>query len=397
MKIEGKANNKLIALVSNSTWSVYNFRLDIIRYLRSQNYRVLVIAPQDEFATLLQAEGCQYIPVFFNNRSENPLRDLGLYHRLKKIYSDQDPDLIFHYVIKPNIYGSLAAAACSIQSVAVVTGLGYSFARKNWLYRVVRFLYKKSLKKAGEVWFLNQEDAEIFAREKIISNMKIRLLPGEGVNTDHFSRSGQKDSLEGRPFTFLMSARLLKSKGIGIYAAAARILKKSHEGVRFELIGFFEDRHPDAIAREDLSAWEKEGLIRYLGFVRDVRPQLEMADCFVFPSFYHEGVPRCLMEAASMQLPIITSNNRGCKEVVRDQSNGFLCGLNDPADLAEKMERMIRLSPGERSRMGSSGRSLVMKEFHISKVIEAYRQTLMKMEGSEMQTGEPGFQEFQNP
>src|SRR5215471_12755055 len=128
------AQGKLIALVSNSTWAVYNFRIDLVRFLCQRGFRVLVIAPEDEFAGLLQNEGCIYCPISFNNRSENPFRDVELYFRLKKIYKKFAPDLIFHYVIKPNIYGSLAAASCGIKSIAVITGLGYSFARKNWLY-----------------------------------------------------------------------------------------------------------------------------------------------------------------------------------------------------------------------------------------------------------------------
>jgi glycosyltransferase involved in cell wall biosynthesis len=372
-------HTKTVALVSNSTWAVYNFRLDVIRYLCNNNYRVLVIAPKDEYSSLIEAEGCTYIPVVFNNRSENPLQDYGLYHRLKMIYEQQMPDLIFHYVIKPNIYGSLAAAACSIKSVAVVTGLGYSFAKKNWLFRVVRFLYKKALRNTEEVWFLNNEDAKIFIEEKIVKIEKMKVLPGEGVNTDHFSLSEEKNLRTSKPFTFLMSARMLKSKGIAVYADAARIIKKKSYEVHFELIGFFEDHHPDSISKEELAKWEREGLIQYKGFAKDVRPHLQAADCFVFPSFYNEGVPRCLMEAASMELPIITSYNRGCKEVVLNNSNGFICNLNDPFDVADKMEQMINLSPEERSKMGKNGRSLVIDKFSISNVIEEYARTLKKI------------------
>src|SRR5215467_7353321 len=158
---------KMIALVSNSAWSVYNFRLDIIRYL-NKDHTILVVAPDDEYSALLEKEGCIYAPIHFNNRSENPLKDYDLYLQLKKIYKKYRPDFIFHYVIKPNIYGSLAASACSIKSVAVITGLGYSFARHNWLYRLVRFLYKKALRNTQEVWFLNNEDAAIFINKKIV-------------------------------------------------------------------------------------------------------------------------------------------------------------------------------------------------------------------------------------
>jgi glycosyltransferase involved in cell wall biosynthesis len=368
--------HKLIAFVSNSAWSVYNFRLDVIRYLMANGFQVMVLAPDDEYSGYLQESGCRFIPLNFNNKTENPVSDLAFYRQLKDLYRQHSPDFIFHYVAKPNIYGSLAAAAIGIPSVAVITGLGYPFAKRNWLYRVVKQLYKRALRKTREVWFLNNEDAKIFINEHIVNIEKVKVLPGEGIDTDYFSfpqRMAKKDS---GPFTFLMSTRLLKSKGISLYADAARILKKKNYAVRFELIGFFEQHHPDSISQEDLNRWQKEGLIHYGGFAKDVRPFLQRADCFVFPSFYNEGVPRCLMEAASMEIPVITSNTRGCKEVVVNNITGFLCHPHDPFDLADKMERMINLPLEERSRLARNGRALVTKKFNIKHVIDEYIATL---------------------
>ena len=369
------APNKTIAFVSNSAWSVFNFRLDVIRWLLKNNVKVVVFAPSDDYADKLSAQGCRFIAIHFNNRDENPVKDYLFYRQLRKLYREHKPDFIFHYVAKPNIYGSLAAHAENIPSVAVITGLGYPFARRNLLFLIMRMLYRKALKHASEVWFLNNEDAKVFITEKIVSIDKMKVLPGEGVNTKHFAPSPQHPG--GEPFEFLMSTRLLKSKGIGLYADAARILRKKNYHVNFSLIGFFENHHPDSISAESLQKWEDEGLITYLGFADDVRPYLQKADCIVFPSFYNEGVPRCLMEAASMEIPAITSFNRGCKEVVLNNSNGYLCNLNDPFDLADKMEKMINTSPDERQRMGKNGRQLVLKKFDICKIIEEYSNTLI--------------------
>jgi glycosyltransferase involved in cell wall biosynthesis len=372
-------NKKLIAFVSNSAWSVYNFRLDVIRHLCQRGYAILVIAPNDEFSEFLISEQCAYVPIEFNNRSENPLDDLNLYRQLKEIYKKYKPDFIFHYVIKPNIYGSLAAANTGIPSIAVITGLGYSFARKNWLYRLTKALYKRALKKTAEVWFLNNEDAKIFINEHVVDIKKMKVLPGEGVNTNYFSPDHIARSGGNKRFNFLMSTRLLKSKGVGVFADAARIMKKKNYPVDFELIGFFEKYHPDSISESELRKWQEEGLIAYKGFAKDVRGFLNAADCFVFPSFYNEGIPRCLLEAASMQLPIITSLNRGCKEVVVSNSNGFLCNLNDPFDLADKMEIMVNLTAAERVRMGKNGRSLVIEKFNVEQIMEEYDRTLEKI------------------
>lgn len=371
---------KKIALVANSAWSVYNFRLDLIRHLLLR-FEVLIIAPKDEFASELTKAGCGFLDIHFNNRSENPLLDYALYKSLKRIYQAEKPDFIFHYVIKPNIYGSLAAAQVGIQSVAVITGLGYTFDRHNWLNRIVSFLYRLALKKTSEVWFLNQEDANLFIQRKLVSRKKIKILPGEGINTEYFFPQSNKPVARSKAFQFLMSTRLLKSKGVGVYVEAASILKNKYRDVRFELIGFFEKNHPDSISESELRHWQKRGIIHYSGFAKDVRPFLRQADCFVFPSFYHEGIPRCLLEASAMEVPIITSLNTGCKEVVQEGLNGFLCAPNSATDLAARMEEMMAMTVIQRTSMGRNGRVLVTERFGMEKILSEYDQTLSGLEG----------------
>jgi glycosyltransferase involved in cell wall biosynthesis len=371
-------HKKKITLVANSAWSVYNFRIDLIRHLL-QRFDVLIVAPRDPFVSELEKAGCSYLEIHFNNRSENPLRDYMLYRSLKKIYLAEKPDFIFHYVIKPNIYGSLAASRCAIPSVAVITGLGYTFDKQNLLNRIVSFLYRKSLKKAREVWFLNREDADVFINRKLVAESRIKILAGEGVNTEYFFPQIHKPVARSKTFRFLMSTRLLKSKGIGIYVEAARILKQKDPDIRFDLIGFFEKNHPDSITEHELRYWQKKGIIQYGGFARDVRPFLRQADCFIFPSFYHEGIPRCLLEAASMEIPIITSRTTGCREVVEDGQNGFLCAVNDVSDLVGKMENMMALTSSQRAEMGKRGRALVMGKFDVRKILVEYDKTLLHL------------------
>jgi glycosyltransferase involved in cell wall biosynthesis len=374
MKRDSDIQIKKVAFVSNSAWSVWNFRREVVKSLLDAKLRVYVIAADDEYAVRLESMGCTVIRIPFDNRSKNLISDLIFFRRLKKVYKQLRPDFIFHYVAKPNIYGSLAAEQLNIPSVAVVTGLGYGFAKQNWLSQIMQMLYRRAFRKVNEVWFLNNDDAKIFADRKIISIDRMKVLPGEGVNVGHFAASHSAN--DKGSFRFLMSSRLLKSKGIGLYAQAARILRKKNYDISCGLIGFFEVNHPDSISEAELHQWEKECGVKYFGFAEDVRPFLRDTDCFVFPSYYNEGVPRCLLEAASMSVPIITSNNRGCKEVVLNNSNGYLCNVNDPFDLADKMERMMQLTTEQRLRMGANGRALVIRQFNIDKLIAIYHQTL---------------------
>jgi glycosyltransferase involved in cell wall biosynthesis len=366
------SQQNLIAFVSINSWSIYNFRLDIIKCFQEMGYAVLVIAPEDGYSRKLAEEGCLFEHVIFNNRSANPVNDLDFYRQLKRIYAKHSPVLVFHYVAKPNIYGSLAAGALGIPSIAVVTGLGYAFDRKNWLYFLIKKMYWFSLKKAKEVWFLNQEDAALFAASGIVPSVKIKTLPGEGVNTGYFSRSVPAAPEARQEFVFLMTSRLLKKKGISLYAEAAGILRKKSYLFRCLLMGNLEKDHPDVISPDELNSWQKAGLLEYLGFAADVRPYLENADCSVLPSYYNEGVPRSLMEAASMELPLITSDNRGCRELVDNNITGFLCKSRDAEDLAASMEKMMNLPIAERLEMGRRGRRLMVQKFDISKVIAVY-------------------------
>jgi len=367
-----------ICFVSNSAWSIYNFRIDVIRHFINKGCEVVVLAAGDEYAGLLQQEGCRFETIHFNNRTENPFSDYSLYRRLKQLYRSIQPDMVFHYVIKPNIYGSLAASALHIPAIAVITGLGYGFSKRNWLYYLISGLYTRALKKTKEVWFLNNEDANFFIEHNMVGVEKTRVLHGEGINTDYFSPPLNKTT--NKRFRFLMSTRLLKSKGVAVYADAARILKKKKYQVDFELIGFYEKHHPDSIQHEDMERWQREGLISYRGFAGDVRSFLLAADCFVFPSFYNEGVPRCLMEAASMELPVITCGNRGCKEVVTDNVTGFLCNSNNPFDLADKMEKVLNMNGEERAKMGANGRLLVLANFAVQRIIDVYEQALQSLQ-----------------
>lgn len=363
-----------VCFVSNTAWSVFNFRIEVIRYLLQKGYRVLVFAAPDGFETILEKEGCVFIPLAFDNRSLSILADLKLYRQLKRLYRQHQPGVIFHFVVKPNVYGTLAAGALAIPSIAVVTGLGYSFSKRNWLYRLTKLLYAYALKRAREVWFLNNEDAQFFIAQKLVAIARTRVMHGEGINTDYFQP--QPAPQPGSTFCFLMSARLLRSKGIVLFAEAARMLRRKQYAARFVIIGSPEETHPDALDPELLNEWQTEGLIDYQGFVADVRPALSAANCFVFPSYYNEGVPRSLMEAASMQVPVITTVNRGCREVVVDGKTGFLCQPQDAFDLADKMEIMINLPAETRRAMGVAGRELVIGKFEVKQVAALYERTI---------------------
>ncbi len=369
-------SHKRIAFVANSAWSMYNFRKEVLTYFLSSGAKVYVITPPDDHVPLLAEIGCRHYAVHFDNRSTNITADIRLYFSLKKCYELIQPHFIFHYVAKPNIYGSIAAHRLGIPSIAIVTGLGFAFARKNWLYRMVKNLYRLAFRFPAEVWFLNRDDAERFKRIGVIKRTTARVMPGEGIDTDFYHPLPRVRG--NRVFQFIMTSRLLKSKGITEFVKAIQALQKSGVACEGVLLGKYDPEHPDTIEPAFFEKIKSNSVVKYLGYQDDVRSFLNAADCFVFPSYYHEGIPRSLMEAAAMELPVITTQHTGCKEVVMDGENGWLVKPQSLKDLIKTMRFATEQHPALLKTMGEVGRQHIIEQFSLPYIIEHYDRVVRK-------------------
>ncbi|MEM1320967.1 MAG: glycosyltransferase family 4 protein [Bacteroidota bacterium] len=364
---------KRIALVANSSWYIYNLRLGLIKALQEFQVNITVIAPPDDFTIKLIREGCNFINIKVDNKGKNPLRDIQLYYSLKQIYRKQHFDLIFHYTIKPNIFGSLAASATDQASIAVISGTGHSFIKRNLLFQITKRLYRLALRRCDEVWFVNNDDKALFLEKAIIGD-NYNILPGEGVNVSYFS---PKPAVNRNEYTnFLFSGRLIGSKGINEYIEAAKIIKNRYPNTHFQILGYFDVPNPTSLTKKEILAHHLEGTIEYLGFTDDVRPFIAETDCFIFPSYYGEGTPRSLLESASMEIPIITTHNVGCKDVVEDGHNGFLCKPRDVKALVSTIEAFLELNDEARRQMGRNGRKKILLQFDEQLVISHYLRKL---------------------
>lgn len=366
-------SRKKIAFVGNTSFSIYNFRLGVVKSFMEQN-EVVVIAPYDEYTELLEKEGIRCIVVDMDCKGTSPIRDAQLTKKLYSIYKSEKIDFVFHYTIKPVIYGSFVCRLLNIPCIAVTTGLGYTFRDKSLINRVAQWLYKVTLKKAKEVWFLNHDDCDVFLKERIIPKEKSYILYGEGVDSDHYQP--QPSSFQDGKFRVLLFARLLKDKGVVEYAMAAKALVAKYPDMEFRMLGKANNDTPENIPMEVIQEWQKEGFISYLGESIDVRSYIADSDCVVLPSYYREGIPRCLMEAMSMEKPIVTTNNVGCVELVDKGVNGYLCEPRSAEDLADKIEKMYKLSADERKAMGVAGREMIKAKFDEKIIIEQYHQRI---------------------
>ncbi|QJT35323.1 glycosyltransferase family 1 protein [Aeromonas media] len=361
--------NRKITLVANTAWSMFNFRRGLLSRLIDDGYQLTIIAPHDDFSDKLRAMGCVVVDLPIEAKGTNPLQDLKLIHTLYRLYQQITPDFIIHYTIKPNIYGSLAAKLVGIPSLAITTGLGYTFVNDNFIAKIARQLYKVAFRYPKEVWFLNEDDRQVFLSYSLVSENKAKLLHGEGVNVSHFSPISSSSG--NNPTTFLLVARMLWDKGIGEYIEAARVIKSKYPNTHFQLLGACDVPNPSIISREQIGIWESEGIVEYLGTTDDVRTVIANVDCVVLPS-YREGIPRTMLEAAAMAKPLIVSDAPGCKDVVINGKTGFLCKVKNRDSLAAAMELIINQSTQERVDMGVAGRNLVLQKFDERVVIKKY-------------------------
>lgn len=358
-----------IVISINAAWNIVNFRRGVISALQQRGYRIVALAPDDEYRACLAEIGVELCPIAIDSKGMSPLRDLILLARYRAVLGRLRPVLFLGYTIKPNIFGSLAAHSLGIPVINNISGLGTAFINEGLLTRIATILYGIALRRSRTVFFQNDEDRRLFLARRIVRPEQAGLLPGSGVDVQRFRPA--EPHRERDSCTFLFVGRLLWDKGIGEFVEAARLVRARLPGARFQLLGFLDVPNRTAVGRSDVDGWAAEGLIEYLGAQGDVRPFVAAADCIVLPS-YREGLPRSLLEGAAMGKPLIASDVPGCRDVVEHRANGLLCAVRDPGSLADAMMLMAEMPHQRRAEMGALGRKTVEQRFDQQIVIGLY-------------------------
>lgn len=366
-----------VAIVINTSWNIWNFRRSLVQALQAAGHEVLAIAPPDDYSARLETElGCRFVPILMENKGTNPLKDAQLTRRFYRLYRRERPDVVLHYTIKPNIYGTIAARLAGIPSVNNVSGLGTVFIVKNFVSRVALGLYRFAFKFPKRVFFQNDDDRQLFLEHGLVEKRITDVLPGSGIDTHRFRPAPVFERHE--PFTFLMIARVLYEKGVEEYFEAARRVREAAPGTRVQLLGGIDESGGVGVKRAVFEQWLQAGHVEYLGTSDDVAAHIRQADCVVLPS-YREGTPKTLLEAAAMGKPIVTTDVPGCRETVVDGQNGLLCEVRNAPDLADKMLRVLHLPAPELEQMGRAGRRLAEQKFDERIVLNKYLQVVQEV------------------
>lgn len=361
---------KRIVMLTNHDAYTYNFRKEIIQCLIDEGYKVYIVLPYGEKVELLKKMGCEFIDLPLDRRGTNPFTDLKLILQYRRILKEIKPEVVLTYTIKPNIYGGIACRSLGIPYIANITGLGSAVENGGIMQKFTVMLYHLAFAKINCVFLQNQENQQFFVDKRIALGTH-KLIPGSGVNLNQFQLLNYpSDSI----VNFLYIGRVMKEKGIDQYIEAARIIKKKYPNTVFHVLGFCEEAY-----EERLTQLNKQGIIQYHGMQSDIRPFIQNSHCTIHPSYYPEGMSNVLLESSASGRPIITTNRSGCREIVEDGKTGFIFEMKNSENLADKVEKFIQLSNGERRQMGLAAREKIEKEFNREIVVKAYLEEIAKI------------------
>ncbi len=369
-------SEKTILFSAIRPFGILRSRLHLVRQLIQAGWCVVAATVDDNLASALRDSGVLLEHVPFHHSEKISHNDLIALKRMIQLYRKYQPRLIHLFHAKPILFGSLVAFAFRKPYVVVtITGLGYAADEHSRIARLYEIALGGCLKRAQVVIFQNPDDYQRCVERKIVASSKARLILSSGVDMDIFKPRPARLP-DGLPVTVLMASRLQKSKGVGEYLEAARLIAQSGLPVQFQLAGEWDEHHPDGIDRQ----WLLDHLspsIEFLGYISNMPEHLHTIDILVLPSYYREGVPRILLEAGACAIPVVTTDVPGCKEAVLDGKTGILVPPRDSRSLADAILKLAS-NASLRQQMGERGRAFIQERFDILKItqqtLDVYRE-----------------------
>ncbi|WP_350016681.1 glycosyltransferase family 4 protein [Rhodanobacter sp. IGA1.0] len=366
-----------VLLFANTDWYLYNFRRSLALAIQASGYEVLLVSPPGEYGQRLRDLGLRWEPIRMDRRSLNPIREAALLVHLASLMRRERIDLVHGFTIKSAVYGALAGRLAGTRArVSAVAGLGYVFTSFNLKARLLRPLVKGLLRltlggNGARLILQNPDDVALFKRAGLIEASRIRLIHGSGVDCRRFTpRVARIDASGSAAPRVLLAARLLWDKGLGEYAQAARILREQGREVIFLLAGTPDMGNPGAVPEGTVRGWMDEGLLQWLGHVEDMGALFASVDIVTLPSYYGEGLPKSLIEAAACALPLVTTDIPGCREVVaNDEVDGLRVPPRDANALAKAIGRLLD-DPNFAAKLGQAARAKALAQFDERIVIE---------------------------
>lgn len=374
--VDGKP---LIALITNNDDDVCCFRKELVEGLLAEGYEMLISCPFGPKFELLDYLKYRYDDPVIDRRGTNIVADAKLMLHYYNLFKKEKPAVVLTYTAQPNVYASFAARILGIPYINNVTGLGSVLNKTGIMKAFIMWLFKSAYRGASCVMFQNSTNMKLAIESNMI-NGDYKLIPGSGVDLKRYpvqQYPNGGDGINGETIVFNYIGRILHDKGVDDYIAAAKIIKKKYPNTEFNMLGFIE---PTEMHYEvDLKELEKQGIIKYRGSQKDVRPWIARAHAIIHPSTYGEGMSNVLLENASSGRVLITTDNPGCRETVIDGESGFIYHGGDIGALVKAIEEFLALSNKTRKTMGTIGRNHVENHFSRDIVVKAYKEKIKEL------------------
>jgi len=376
-----------LVFVVNDVGYLLAHRLLVVLAAQKAGFEVHVVAPEGDKKETLREYGFIYHPWPVTRSGKNPFVEIALIWKLTRIFRHLKPDILHSMTIKPVLYGGIAArlAGCP-RVIATIPGLGIVFSGENFKAIFLRFLvarlYRVALKHPRlRVVFENDDDAKIISHLAALAPEEVCLTSGVGVDLMEFAFEPLQPGTE--PPIAVLASRLLKPKGVPEFVAAAQKLRERGIKARFVLVGSPDGKNPESVSEDFIAASVRDGIVEHWGHRSDMPGVLRQSSLVVLPSYYREGRPRILLEAAAAGRAVVTADTPGCRDAVIPGVTGLLVPPRDAGALADAMEQLL----GDRERlqaMGKAGRELAERDFDVRGVVgrhlEIYRELLAEKE-----------------
>lgn len=360
-------SDRLLFVVTED-WYFVSHRLQLAKAALAQGYEVAIATRVGRHGDVIRNAGIRLIPFELSRRSGNPFAEIWALFRL---YRRERPRLVHHVAMKPVMFGAIAARLHGrVVQVNAIAGLGWLFTSSHWPMRLIRpilhWVMARLLSCRHSLTIVqNTEDAEVLKQAGVAAD-HIRLIHGAGVDINVFHPVLNPS----QPPCVMLAARMLWAKGVGEFVEAARMLAMRGVEARFVLVGEPDPANPAAISEAKLREWHGKSSVEWIGRREDMPSVWQSAHIACLPSYYREGLPKCLLEAAACGLPIVTTDSPGCREVIVDGIEGLLVPPREVEALADALERLIR-HPELRKQMGAKARERAIRIFSEEQVITA--------------------------
>lgn len=369
----------IIALLTNNDDDVYCFRKELIEALIADGYQMLISCPDGPKFELMKDVPYIYDNPEIDRRGTNPVKDFGLMMHYRKLFKQYKPAVVLTYTAKPNVYASIAANQLGIPVINNLTGLGSVVNETGVKKAFIMWLFKQAYRKSACMMFQNETNMKVAIDQGMVKG-KYRLIPGSGVDTNRYPLQPYPeggDGKTGEPVVFNYMGRVMHDKGVDDYIEAAKRIKKEYTQTEFNMLGFIE---PTEIHYEhDLKELEAQGIVKYRGSQKDVKPFVARSHATIHPSTYGEGMSNVLQESASSGRFLITTDNPGCQETVEDGKTGFIYHGGDVDALVDTIKKFLAMPNSERKAAGELGRKRMETMFSRTIVINAYKEEISRI------------------